>query len=106
MASAVNDNTGEANLVAPVAEDIAAHRFDRLGPRDRTAREINAQPWEPLPGMKKARCLECQFYYATPIAKPQHICPDCRDRTRRLNQEEARREKLRLWQMRERDPAA
>jgi hypothetical protein len=29
-----------------------------------TARAINAQPWEPLPGMLKRRCLRCRYVFA------------------------------------------
>ncbi len=29
------------------------------------AREINAEDWQPLPGMTKAQCLECRYWFAT-----------------------------------------
>jgi hypothetical protein len=41
------------------------------------ARAINAEPWEPLPGMVKRRCEECDYWYASPAAQRTAICPDC-----------------------------
>ena len=43
------------------------------------ARAINAQPWEPLPGMVKRECPECQYFFATPRhrARTGLLCPDC-----------------------------
>jgi len=42
------------------------------------AREINDQPWEPLPGMAKRRCEQCCFWFATPQDKQSAFCPECR----------------------------
>jgi hypothetical protein len=39
----------------------------------------NEQPWEPLPGMLKLRCLVCNFWFASP-SKTIRMCPDCRGR--------------------------
>jgi hypothetical protein len=33
--------------------------------QDAAARAINAQPWEPLPGMAKLRCTDCLFWFAS-----------------------------------------
>jgi hypothetical protein len=33
------------------------------------ARAVNAQPWEPLPGMAKKRCSRCSFWFAVPVAE-------------------------------------
>jgi hypothetical protein len=43
------------------------------------ARAINAQPWEPLPGMVKRECPECQYFFAAPAVEPEAVllCPDC-----------------------------
>ena len=30
------------------------------------ARAVNAEPWEPMPGMVKVRCAACRFWFATP----------------------------------------
>jgi len=44
-----------------------------------TARAINAQPWEPLPGMLKRRCLRCRYVFAVRLeeAEATATCPDC-----------------------------
>lgn len=34
------------------------------------ARAINAQPWDPPPGMVKRRCPECCYWFATPEDAP------------------------------------
>ena len=41
------------------------------------ARAINAQPWEPPPGMIKRRCSACRYFFAAPITSPAALCPDC-----------------------------
>jgi hypothetical protein len=43
---------------------------------DEKAREENAAPWEPPPGMLKLRCQRCGFWFAAP-GKPALLCPDC-----------------------------
>jgi hypothetical protein len=42
------------------------------------ARAINAQPWEPPPGMIKRQCPYCRYLFAAPI-EPEAVllCPDC-----------------------------
>jgi hypothetical protein len=39
------------------------------------ARAINAQPWEPPPGMVKRQCPHCRYFFAAPEAVLR--CPDC-----------------------------
>ncbi|HTI78914.1 MAG TPA: hypothetical protein VL614_00535 [Acetobacteraceae bacterium] len=41
------------------------------------AREINEQPWDPLPGMVKRRCIECEYWYAGPPEQRVAFCPEC-----------------------------
>ena len=41
-----------------------------------TARAINAEPWEPLPGMVKRQCLQCFYFFAAPGLTAE-LCPDC-----------------------------
>jgi hypothetical protein len=47
------------------------------GLNETTARTVNAEPWEPLPGMTKRQCSECRYFFATPKAAPAALCPDC-----------------------------
>jgi hypothetical protein len=56
---------GEAVLRGSLASEEAA------------ARAINADPWEPLPGMVKAQCPECRYFFAAPAAATTVLCPDC-----------------------------
>jgi hypothetical protein len=43
------------------------------------ARAVNAEPWEPLPGMVKRRCLRCGYLFAVKAGEAQTTatCPDC-----------------------------
>ena len=43
------------------------------------ARAVNAEPWEPLPGMAKRRCLRCRYLFAVMAeeAETTATCPDC-----------------------------
>ena len=47
------------------------------------ARAVNAEPWEPLPGMVKLRCQVCGYWFAAPAADAES-CPDCAIRLRCL----------------------
>ena len=39
----------------------------RRGWEDETSsRAVNAQPWEPMPGMVKRQCPECRYFFAAP----------------------------------------
>jgi hypothetical protein len=49
---------------------------------DAVARQINAAPWEPLPGMRKLRCTTCSYWFAAP-ADDVEMCPDCEIRLRK-----------------------
>jgi hypothetical protein len=40
---------------------------DGMKDEEADSRAINAQPWEPLPGMLKRQCPECRYYFAAPI---------------------------------------
>jgi hypothetical protein len=46
------------------------------GQPEARARAINAEPWEPLPGMIKLRCRDCGYWFAAPAAGAKR-CPDC-----------------------------
>jgi hypothetical protein len=48
-----------------------------LAGEEATARATNAEPWEPLPGMVKAQCPACLYFFAAPIAATTLLCPDC-----------------------------
>jgi hypothetical protein len=48
-----------------------------LASEEAAARAINAQPWEPLPGMVKAQCQACRYFFAAPVAATTLLCPDC-----------------------------
>jgi hypothetical protein len=43
------------------------------------ARAVNAEPWQPLPGMVKRRCSQCRYLFAVPVAEAEATsrCPDC-----------------------------
>ena len=42
------------------------------------ARAVNAQPWEPPPGMVKRQCPECRYWFAAPATAERAVrCPDC-----------------------------
>ena len=48
-----------------------------LAGEEATARAINAEPWEPLPGMTKAQCPQCRYFFAVPVAATTLLCADC-----------------------------
>jgi hypothetical protein len=48
---------------------------------DALARQVNAQPWEPLPGMLKLRCSRCSYWFAAWSADTER-CPDCAKKKR------------------------
>ena len=41
------------------------------------SRAINAQPWEPPPGMLKRQCPECRYWFAADPTNGERRCPDC-----------------------------
>jgi hypothetical protein len=46
---------------------------------DALARAVNAEPWEPLPGMVKKRCSRGRYFFAVKAeaAETTAACPDC-----------------------------
>ena len=54
-----------------------APRPDGIADAEAAARAVNAEPWEPLPGMVKRQCPRCRYYFAAlPNADDPH-CADC-----------------------------
>jgi hypothetical protein len=50
----------------------------RLGWEDEaTSRAVNAEPWEPMPGMVKRQCPECRYWFAADPTNGERRCPDC-----------------------------
>ena len=43
------------------------------------ARAINAEPWDPPPGMVKRECPHCRYFFAALSIEPEAVlrCPDC-----------------------------
>ena len=41
------------------------------------ARAVNAEPWEPMPGMVKRQCPKCRYFFAAPPGAEEPRCPDC-----------------------------
>ena len=41
------------------------------------ARAVNAEPWEPLPGMVKRQCDWCRYFFTAPADSHEPRCPDC-----------------------------
>ena len=53
-------------------------RSGQGGLRDEaTARAVNAQPWDPPPGMVKRQCSWCRYYFAASSDAVEPRCPDC-----------------------------
>ena len=43
-----------------------------------TTRAINAEPWEPMPGMVKRQCPDCRYWFAAPVNRAlEPRCSDC-----------------------------
>ena len=51
----------------------------KVRPNEAIARAINAEPWEPEPGMVKKQCSRCRYFFAVPLtgAEATSCCPDC-----------------------------
>jgi hypothetical protein len=47
-----------------------------------SSRAVNAQPWEPPPGMVKLQCSDCHYWFAAPHHDVER-CPDCEIREQR-----------------------
>ena len=41
------------------------------------ARAVNAEPWEPPPGMVKRQCPACRYFFAVAPDSVEPRCPDC-----------------------------
>ena len=58
-------------------------RREKAVPEDpeAVARRVNAEPWEPLPGMVKLQCPACRYWFAIAAAVteigPAPRCQDC-----------------------------
>ena len=57
--------------------DEAVLRGGRPADEAARARAINAEPWEPLPGMVKQQCSWCRYLFAAPQDAKEKRCPDC-----------------------------
>ena len=42
-----------------------------------SARAVNAEPWEPPPGMVKRQCPRCRYYFAALPDTDEPHCADC-----------------------------
>lgn len=47
---------------------------------DRASIAENSQPWNPLPGHAKLRCITCGLFYSHPLGSQQIECRDCKRR--------------------------
>jgi hypothetical protein len=54
-------------------------RIGGFAREEAAARQVNAEPWEPMPGMVKRQCPECRYWFAAPAnrAALEPRCPDC-----------------------------
>jgi hypothetical protein len=51
---------------------------DRLGWTDEaTSRAVNAEPWDPMPGMEKRQCHNCRYWFAADPENEGRRCQDC-----------------------------
>ena len=41
------------------------------------ARAVNAEAWEPPPGMVRRQCPHCRYFFASPPDAEELRCPDC-----------------------------
>ena len=48
-----------------------------LASEEATARQINAEPWEPMQGMVKRQCPACRYYFAARAGSLEPRCQDC-----------------------------
>jgi hypothetical protein len=48
-----------------------------LAGEEAAARAVNAEPWDPLPGMVNTQCSECRYFFAAPVTATTLLCPDC-----------------------------
>jgi hypothetical protein len=48
-----------------------------LAGEEATARQVNAEPWEPMRGMVKRQCPTCRYYFAARTDSLEPRCHDC-----------------------------
>jgi hypothetical protein len=48
-----------------------------LASAEAAARAVNAEPWEPLPGMVKRQCPQCRYFFAAYADSQELRCQDC-----------------------------
>jgi hypothetical protein len=49
-------------------------RAGGLEHEEASARAVNAEPWEPMPGMVKRQCPKCRYFFAAPPAAEEPRC--------------------------------
>jgi hypothetical protein len=56
-----------------------AERWRPAAELEAKARAINAEPWEPLPGMVKRQCPQCRCWFVVLVTEVEATsrCPDC-----------------------------
>jgi hypothetical protein len=58
----------------------AVLRAGGLASAEAAARAVNAEAWEPMPGMVKRQCPECRYWFAAPASSQEARCQDCLDK--------------------------
>ncbi len=49
-----------------------------MSEKEADARAINAEPWEPPPGMERRHCPHCRYFFAAASGSELAArCPDC-----------------------------
>ena len=71
----VSDRTIEQEAAG---RGFAARR--RFREAEAAARAVNAEAWEPMPGMVKRQCPECRYWFAAPASSQEARCQDCLDK--------------------------
>jgi hypothetical protein len=70
--------TGDATGGVRRKRDPMNKRLGLGGLRDEaTARAVNTQPWDPMPGMEKRQCPRCRYWFAADPASAESRCQDC-----------------------------
>lgn len=68
----------------------AGWKLDACREVEKAAREVNEEDWEPMRGMRKVRCEDCLYWFATPVRRPRERCPDCEIKLKALARKLAR----------------
>jgi hypothetical protein len=74
---AADHHSTEALAAAGTGRIAVPKWWQRVRPVEAIARAINAEPWEPLPGMVKRECPRCRYFFATLLEAEEPLCPDC-----------------------------